>query len=86
MFKKDYMMKLLQQLEEALKKINQKKGEGDHESALQLTDHAYQKILKLDINEYDENQFVKCLLSDHSLDFDELNVLAALLKEEGDIY
>lgn len=86
MFRKDYLMKLLQQLEEALKKINQKRREGDHEHALRLTKDSYQKLLGLQSTEMDSEEFINKLLENKSLEFDELNVLAELLKEEGDIH
>ncbi|MDF9797652.1 tetratricopeptide (TPR) repeat protein [Catalinimonas alkaloidigena] len=86
MFKKDYLLKLLQQLDQAMKKINQLRGEGEPESALQFTKDTYQKLLNLDIQQYGDDLFLETLLSEKSFEFDELNVLAELLKEEGDIH
>lgn len=86
MFKKDYLLNLLQQLDEALKKTNQLRGEGEAESALQITKDTYQKLLDFNIDDYGDEPFLEELLEERSFEFDELNVLAELLKEEGDIY
>lgn len=86
MFKKDYLLKLLQQLDEALKKSNQLREQGEAESALQVTKDTYQKLLGLNIENYVEESSPEKLLKEKSFEFDELNVLAELLKEEGDIY
>lgn len=86
MIRKDHLLKLLQQLNEALKKIKSLKDEGKTESALEVVDQSYMKLLELKASDLESEQFPDKLLDEKSLEFDELNVLAELLKEEGDIY
>jgi tetratricopeptide (TPR) repeat protein len=86
MIRKDHLLKLLQQLDEALKKISGLKHEGNTESALEVVEQSYAKLLGIGIPDQEDEQFLNKLLGEKALEFDELNVLAHLLKEEGDLY
>jgi NurA-like 5'-3' nuclease len=79
--RKDYLLKLLQQLDEAIKKINAKRGSGAYEEALQINRQAYQRLLGVDPEETKDLDY---LLNEKRLEFDELNVMAELLTEEAD--
>lgn len=81
MIRKDYLLKLLQQLDEAIKNINAKRGSGNYEEALQINRQAYRRLLGLDAEELPDLDF---LINEKKLEFDELNVMAELLTEEAD--
>ena len=79
--RKDYMLKLLQQLDEAMSKIQGKREKNDYEEALKIARESYQQILKL---EYQEMGDLHHLVNEKKLEFGELNVIAELLTEEAD--
>lgn len=86
MINKDHLLKLLQQLDEALMKVDDKKDEQDLEGALEIVRASYAKLLDIQILDQESHQFFDDLLHNNALELAELNVLAELLKEEGDIF
>ncbi len=81
MIRKDYLLKLLQQLDEALQKVHGKRGNGDHEEALQIIRQSYQRLLGLESEELSDLAY---LTQEKKLEPDEMNALAELLTEEAD--
>ncbi|WPP50590.1 hypothetical protein [Catalinimonas niigatensis] len=85
MINKDHLLKLLQQLDETLMKVDDKKDENDLEGSLEIIKGSYRKLLGITPEQKSEG-FLDSILSKEALAFSELNILAELLNEEGDIY
>lgn len=86
MLKKDILLKLLQQLDQVQKKAKALKMEGKNEEALTVVKVAYKKLLSISPEKLDEAGFISKLTNHSVLGLEEFNVLAELLKEEGDLY
>lgn len=86
MINKDSLLKLLQQWDQTQKEISSLKLEGSKDEALKVIDQSYIKLLGLKRYDLQTEHYLDNLLYDNTMGFEELNVLAELLKEEADLY
>ncbi len=89
MFKRDYLLQLIERLGMVLAQSKTLKEQGDFKQARETVNKAYKKLLKVNLDEMNEilnDQIVEKLTNKYQFDNTQLGVLAELLKEEGDIY
>ena len=87
MYERDYILKLAQLFAKLLAKLLDLKENGDYEKALQLIDEGYKDLFDLSsrkISETDFNVWIDFIKSQKLLKPDRLDVLAHLIKVEGD--
>jgi hypothetical protein len=87
MLEKDYLMRQLMQLFEALQMIIRQRKKGENQLALDNIDYFY-SILKMDNNEVNKlsiEQFFQLLITEKKLTNEQLEMVAYVLKEQGEM-
>ncbi len=86
MISKDSLLQLLKQWDETQKKINELIDDHENSQALDQIRDSYNRFLKINLPEGEDEQLLPVDKYLHSLEFDELKVLADLLNKEGEVY
>ncbi|MBX9851228.1 MAG: hypothetical protein K2X86_05650 [Cytophagaceae bacterium] len=87
MYERDYILKLAQLFAKLLSKLMGLKEKGDYEKALELIDEAYKELFQLSSGEIiriDSAQWIEFIKNQKLLKPDRLDILAHLIKTEGD--
>ncbi len=85
MYQKDYILRIIEEFFRFLGQILKLKSEKEYVRALDLIDQASKNFLKVNLNDIVINeQLDKEILS--NLNFDQLRILAELLKAKADIF
>lgn len=89
MFKRDYLLHIIEQIGKVLVKIVDLLKDNKPDEALDTIHKTYDRFLHLKVEELDailEQDPVNKLINEHDFDGQRLNALAELLKAEGDIH
>lgn len=89
MFKRDYLLSIIEQIGKVLAKVVDLLKKNEPEEALDTVHKTYDRFFHMKVEELDnilENDPVNKLINEHDFDDQRLNALADLLKTEGDIY
>ncbi len=85
MYQKDFILRIIEEFFTFLSRILKLKSGKEYEKALELIDEAAKYFLKINLNEVVQNgQLNEEILS--TLSFDQLKILAELLKVKADIF
>lgn len=88
MLQKDYILRVIEQFSKILINIIGLKKKGEYKKASELIAETYRGLLKFDpdyIDHIPDNELLDTLVKDKVLNHDQLNIVADLLIEEGDI-
>jgi len=88
MFQRDYMMRMIQQMTEALAQVMGMRQRKEHQEALKLIDDLLDRKLRLKsslVHALSEEDMIRLLTTNGVADTVSLQAIARLLKEEGDI-
>ena len=89
MFKRDYLLHIIEQIGKVLAKVVELLRDNKPEEARETIHKTYDRFLHLKVEELDailEHDPVHKLINEHDFDAQRLNALAELLKAEGDVY
>ncbi|MFP4091883.1 MAG: hypothetical protein ACLFUB_11605 [Cyclobacteriaceae bacterium] len=86
MIRKDFFLKQLQQLDEIIRKVTALRRESKEDEAQHEIHTAYSKLLGLDSAAFSEGMEAGKLQEEFSLNLQQLDILARLLYEEGNIH
>lgn len=89
MYKRDYIMKLVEEFARLLSAIVGLKSEGKSDEALELIDKVYRDFFEVDpavIKSMSETEVLDFLQNDKAFDNERIKMMAELLFEEGMIY
>ncbi|MCH8317575.1 MAG: hypothetical protein IIA88_03625 [Bacteroidetes bacterium] len=88
MVQKDYLLRLIEQFSKTLINIIGLKKKGEYKKASELIAETYRGLLKFDpgyLEHIPDNELLDTLVKDKALNHDQLEIVADLLIEEGDI-
>ena len=89
MFQRDYMMRMIQQMTEAMAQVMGMRQRKEHQEALRLIDDLLDRKLRLKPNlvyALSEEDLIRLLTTSGVADIVSLQAIARLLKEAGDIH